>query len=39
MTLSKFSQYNITKINNDIVITTYRQISQKNTLITGTAGN
>ena len=42
MTLSKFSQYKITKIKNDVVITTYRQISLKNTpfgLIIGTVGN
>ena len=39
MTLSKFSQYKITKIKNDVVITTYRKISLKNTVINGTVGN
>ena len=39
MTLSMFSQYEIIKIKNDVVITTYRQISLKNTLIIGTVGN
>ena len=39
MNLSKFSQYEIIKIKNDVVITTYRQISLKNTLIIGTVGN
>ena len=38
MTLSKFSQFKIIKIGNDVVITTYRQISQKNTLIIGAVG-
>ena len=36
---SNFSQYKIIKIKNDVVITTYRQISLKNTLIIGTVGN
>ena len=31
MTLSKFFQYKITKIKNDVVITTYGQISLRNT--------
>ena len=39
MNLSKFSQYEIIKIKNDVVITTYRQIFLKNTLIIGTVGN
>ena len=39
MTLSKFSQYKIIKIKNDVVIATYRHISLKNTLIIGTVGN
>ena len=42
MTLSKFSQYEITKIKNDVAITTYRQISLKSTtigLIIGAVGN
>ena len=36
MTLSKFSQYKIIKTKHDVVKTTYRQISLKNTLIIGT---
>ena len=39
MTLSKFSQYKIIKIKNDVFTTTYRQISLKNTLIIGIVGN
>ena len=31
MTLSKFSQYKIIKVKNDVVITTHKQISLKNT--------
>ena len=31
MTLSKFSEYEIIKMKNDVVITTYRQIPLKNT--------
>ena len=37
--MTLFSQYRIIKITNDVVITTYIQISLKNTLITGTVGN
>ena len=36
MTLSKSSQYKIIKTKHDVVKTTYRQISLKNTLIIGT---
>ena len=39
MTLGKFLQYKIIKIKNDVIITTYRQMSLKNILIIGTVGN
>ena len=39
MALSKFSQYKIIEIKNDVVIATYKQISLKITLIIGTVGN
>ena len=38
-TLSKFSQYKIIKIKNNAVVTSYRQISLKNTLIIDTVGS
>ena len=39
MTLKKFLQYKIIKVKNHVVITTYKQISLKNTFIIGTVGN
>ena len=39
MTLSKFFEYKIIKIKNDVAITTYRKISLKNTLTIGTVRN